>query len=149
MDLMELLLTLGMATLYIGFASGMGFVARRGWIENNKRWERALVVAYGLLIFLPASIVILHYEAWSLGLRIAVILSGIISLTITFLRPAWLPTRLWSRTISRRYSALSMGIICAWCILAWRIQVSPAALFLGLAACLASLSSFRSSLQNA
>ena len=149
MDLMELLLTLGMATLYIGFASGMGFVARRGWIENNKRWERALVVAYGLLIFLPASIVILHYEAWSLGLRIAVILSGIISLTITFLRPAWLPTRLWSRTISRRYSALSMGIICAWCILAWRIQVSPAALFLGLAACLASLSSLRSSLQNA
>ena len=149
MDLMELLLTLGMATLYIGFASGMGFVARRGWIENNKRWERALVVAYGLLIFLPASIVILHYESWSLGLRIAVILSGIISLTITFLRPAWLPTRLWSRTIPRRYSALSMGIICAWCILAWRIQVSPAALFLGLAACLASLSSLRSSLQNA
>ncbi|MEA1978289.1 MAG: hypothetical protein U9N80_10370 [Chloroflexota bacterium] len=149
MDLMELLLTLGMTTLYIGFASGMGFVARRGWIENNKRWDRALVVAYGLLIFLPASIVILHYEAWSLGLRIVVILSGIVSLAITFLRPAWLPTRLWSRTISRRYSALSMGIICAWCILAWRIQMSPAALFLGLAACLASLSSLRSSLQNA
>jgi hypothetical protein len=148
MDLIELLLTLGMATLYLGFASGMGFVARRGWIDKNKRWERALAAAYGLLILLPASIVILYYEAWSFSLRITVILSGIIALTITFLRPTWLPTRLWSRTISRRYSALSMGIICAWCLLAWRIQMSPAALFLGLAACLAGLSSLRSSLQN-
>ena len=149
MDLIGLLLTLGMATLYIGFASGMGFVARRGWIDKNKRWERSLAVAYGLLIFLPASILIQYYEAWSLGLRITVILLGVISLAITFLRPAWLPTQLWSRTISRRYSALSMGIICTWCILAWRIQMSPAALFLGLAACLAGLSSLRSSLQNA
>ena len=149
MDMIEILLTLGMATLYIGFASGMGLIARRGWIDKNKRWERALVVAYGLLIFLPASIVIQHYEAWSLSLRITVLLAGVTSLAIAFLRPAWLPARLWSRTISRRYSALSMGIICVWCILAWQIQMSPAALFLGLAACLASLSSLRSSLQNA
>lgn len=149
MDMIEILLTLGMATLYIGFASGMGFVARRGWIDNNRRWECALAVAYGLLIFLPASILIRYYEAWNLGLRITVILSGVISLTITYLRPAWLPTRLWSRTNSRRYSALSMGIIFAWCILAWRTQMSPAVLFLGLAACLASLSSLRSSHQTA
>jgi hypothetical protein len=149
MDLIEILLTLGMAALYIGFASGMGFITRRGWIEKNKRWERALAIAYGLLIFLPASILIQYYEAWSLGLRITVFLLGGISLAITFLRPAWLPTRLWSRTNSRRYSALSMGIIGAWCILAWRIQVSPAALFLGLAASLAGLSSLRSSLQSA
>ena len=149
MDLIELLRTLGMATLYFGFASGMGFVARRDWMNNNQRWERALTVAYGLLIFLPASILIHYYEAWSLGLRITVILSGILSLTITFLRPAWLPTRLWSRTVSRRYSALSMSIIFAWCLLAWRTQVSPAVLFLGLAACLAGLSSLKSSNQTA
>lgn len=149
MNLIEILLTLGMATLYIGFASGMGIVARQGWIDKNQRWELALVAAYGLLIFLPASILIRYYEAWNLGLRITVILSGILSLTITFLRPAWLPTRLWSRTISRRYSALSMGIIFAWSILAWRTQMSPAVLFLGLAACLAGLSSLRSSHQTA
>ncbi|MEE9513004.1 MAG: hypothetical protein V3V46_02910 [Anaerolineales bacterium] len=148
MDLIELLRTLGMATLYIGFASGMGFVARRGWMNNNQRWERALAVAYGLLIFIPASILIHYYEGWNDGLRIIVILSGILSLTITFLRPAWLPTRLWSRTVSRRYSALSMGIIFAWCLLAWRTQVSPAMLFLGLAACLAGLSSLKSSHQT-
>ena len=149
MDLIEILLTLGMATLYIGFASGMGFVARRGWIDINQRWERALVVAYGLLIFLPASILICYYEAWSFGIRTTVILSGILTLTLTFLRPAWLPTRLWSRTVSRRYSALSMGIIFTWCILAWRTQMSPAVLLLGLAACIAGLSSLRSSLQTA
>ena len=149
MDLIEILLTLGMATLYIGFASGMGFVARRGWIENNQRWERALAIAYGLLIFLPVSILIHYYEAWSPGLRITVILLGILSLSITFLRPAWLPTLLWSRTVSRRYSALSMSIIFAWCILAWRIQMSYAVLFLGLAACLAGLSSLKSSLHGA
>lgn len=149
MDLIEILHTLGMATLYLGFASGMGFIARRCWIDKNRRWERALVVAYGLLVFLPASILIHYYEAWHLGLRITVLLSGILSLTITFLRPAWLPIRLWSRTISRRYSALSMGIIFAWCILAWRTQMSPAVLFLGLTACLAGLSSLRSSLQTA
>ena len=148
MDLIELLRTLGMATLYIGFASGMGFVTRRGWMNNNQRWESALAVAYGLLIFLPASILIHYYEAWNLGLRITVILSGILSLTITFLRPAWLPTSFWSRTVSRRYSALSMGIIFAWCILAWRSQVSPAVLFIGLAACLAGLSSLKSSHQT-
>ncbi|MCK5054523.1 MAG: hypothetical protein KAR65_09600 [Anaerolineales bacterium] len=149
MNLIEILHTLGMATLYIGFASSMGFIARRGWLDRNQRWERALVVAYGLLIFLPTSILIRYYEAWSLGLRITVILSGILSLTITFLRPGWLPTRLWSRTVSRRYSALSMGIIFAWCILAWRTQMSSAVLLLGLAACLAGLSSLKSSLQNA
>jgi len=149
MNLIEILQTLGMATLYIGFASSMGFIARRGLIDRNQQWERALVVVYALLIFLPASILIRYYEAWNLGLRITVILSGILSLTITFLRPAWLPTRLWSRTVSRRYSALSMGIVFAWCILAWRTQMSPAALLLGLAACVAGLSSLKSSLQTA
>ena len=149
MNLIEILQTLGMATLYIGFAASMGFMARRGWLDRNQRWERALAAAYGLLIFLPASILIGYYEAWSPGLRITVILSGILSLTITFLRPVWLPTRLWSRTVSRRYSALSMGIIFAWCILAWRTQMSSAVLLLGLAACLAGLSSLKSSLQNA
>jgi len=149
MDLNEILLTFGMATLYIGFASGMGFVTRQGWMNKNQRWVGALVVAYGLLIFLPASILIHSYEGWIPGIRITVILAGIVSLTLTLLRPDWLPTSLWSRSISRRYSALSMGIIFAWCILAWRTQMSPAMLFLGLAACLACLSSFRSSLQTA
>lgn len=149
MDLIEILLALGMVTLYIGFASGMGFVARWGWLNKNQRWDRALAVAYGILIFLPVSILIHSYEAWSLSLRITVILLGMLSLSIMFLRPAWLPTLLWSRAVSRRYSALSMGFIFVWCILAWQIKMSPAVLVLGLAACLAGLSSLRSSLQTA
>jgi hypothetical protein len=148
MELADLLLALGISTLYFGFAAGMGFIARRAWREEYHRWDRALAAAYGLLIFLPMTFFIQTYAAWSLALRIAVILAGIVTLSIAFYRPTWLPGLLWSRRVSRRYSALSMAIIFIWCLLAWRTQVNPGVLFLGFTACLAGLSSLRSSLQS-
>ena len=149
MDLTDVLHSLGIAALYIGFASGIGCTARQNKRARFKRWEKALVVTYGCLFLLPASIFILYYEAWSLPLRITVILFGILVLFLTLLRPAWLPTRLWSRTISHRYAALSMGIIFVWCILAWRTQMDSAVLALGLSACFAGLSSLKSSFHPA
>ena len=148
MELADLLLALGMSTLYFGFAAGMGFIVRRGWIENNQHWDRVLAATYGILIFLPMTVFIGVYDAWSPVLRIAVILSGIMSVTIAFLRPAWLPAPIWSRKVSHRYSAVAMAIIFVWSILAWRAHVNVGVLFLGLTACLAGLSSLRSSLQG-
>lgn len=139
--LLELGSWVGISALYLAFAAIQGLA-----IQSLRRSLSLLPTAAAASIYLPASVLLLCHEAWSLPVRLIPIALGALVLVVAVCRPAAIRP-LWQRTIGLRYLASAMALtalVQAGMALA---TASVTAAPLAAAAALASLTSLRGSLQ--
>jgi hypothetical protein len=141
MFVLQLTLWLGIAAIYLGFAGTFGLLLRR-WQRGSQPGDRWLTLLHGILILLPATILVLGFKPWPLLFSLTIILAGGLITYLGTTQPSWTPVRWWQPSFGQRYFAASMAIAALWALaVAWRrISLAPAILAAAaLAAALASL----------
>lgn len=143
MDLITLSLFAGVAALYLGFAGVMGVLLHRArQIPRNRPWW--LVTLHGTLILVPASILVLGFEAWPTWASVALFAGGVGVIALGAIQPPWLPRSLWGLAFGQRYFALAMLLAALWGLsfsLTSPALVPAAVAAAALAAALASITS--------
>lgn len=113
MDLLTTSLFAGIAALYLGFAGVMGVLLHRARrIAHARPWW--LVTLHGVLILLPATILVLGFEAWPSWASLALFVGGIATIALGAIQPAWIPESLWGLAFGQRYFALAMLLAALW-----------------------------------
>ncbi len=134
---------LGVCALYLAFAAAQGAA-----LQHIRRSRSLLPAAAAAAIYLPATVLMLCYEAWPLGMRLIPVCLGATVLALAFWRPVTLRP-CWRRAFGLRYLASAMALSAlVQAGLAWAAP-SAAAAALATAAALASWASLRGSLQPA
>ncbi|MEW6567360.1 MAG: hypothetical protein AB1449_04165 [Chloroflexota bacterium] len=140
--LLQLALWLGICATYFGFAAVQGILLGR----LRSGMGSIVATTAAAAVYLPASLLVLQYEGWPLGLRVIPLALGLGVLVLAAARPIWIGNW-WRRPVALRYLAAAMGFSAlAEVGLAWA-SASAAAAFVGMAAGLAGLASLRSSLR--
>lgn len=114
MQLQQFLLFFGAGALYIGYSGVMGVLIRRAKHPERRALDIAAVSGHGLLLFLPASIVLLGLVELSLLARIMLIFSGVCVVAMGLIQPQWTPEKLWKRAFGYRYFAIAMAFAAIW-----------------------------------
>jgi len=112
--LLNITLWLGVSALYLGFSGVMGVLLRRTWPIHRQTLDRDLAAAHGLLLFLPASILVLSYPEWSLLGRLILMGTGLTVAALSALQPIWIPKVVWQRAFRHRYFAATMALSALW-----------------------------------
>lgn len=134
---------LGVCALYLAFAAAQGAALR-----DVRRGRNLLPAVAAAAIYLPATVLMLCYEAWPLAMRLIPAGVGATVLALAFWRPATLRPW-WRRAFGLRYLASAMALSALVQIgLAWAAP-SAAGAALATVAALASWASLRGSLQPA
>ena len=142
MSLVTITLWFGIAAIYLGFAGTFGLLIRR-LQQRSKPEDRWLAVLHGALILLPATVLVLGFQAWSILFSLLIVLIGFAIAWLTTTQPAWSPIEWWRPKFGHRYFAVSMALAASWALaLSWqRVSLAPAILAAAaLAAALASIS---------
>lgn len=116
MQFQSILLMLGVGTLYIGYAGVMGILIRRASRTQRRTLDLALAMTYGMLLFLPASIMLLGLVELSLLVRLTLLALGLGVTAIGLLQPPWISKGIWQRSFGFRYFAISMVLAAFWCL---------------------------------
>lgn len=141
MQLQQVLLFLGVGALYIGYSGVMGVLIRRATHPERRNVDIAAVTAHSILLFLPASVVVLGLIELPLLARLVVLFIGLGVATIGLVQPHWTPDKLWQRAFGYRYFAMTMALAAIWGLgLAFSNDSLPPAI-LGAAAGLAAAAS--------
>ena len=147
MQLHQITLTLGITSIYLGFSVALGLMLHdRTSASSARRFLPAL--AFTLLVFIPATAMVLSYSAWSVSARLFVTSIGWLAGILSGAQPDWIPTLVWQRHFQRGYLALAMGTVAVWGLSSWAIFSSGAAMLIGLAALTAGSSSARTLLTS-
>ena len=101
------------------------------------------MIGFNVLVFLPASAMVLCYSAWNPLLRLVVAGAGWLGGMLSAVQPAWIPSFFWERHFQRGYLALAMASVAVWGLSTWAVFSSGAAMLIGLAALTAGSSSAR------
>ena len=113
MDLTTITLFAGVAVLYLGFAGVMGVLLHRArHIARARPWW--LVTLHGALILLPATILVLGFEAWPAWASLALFIGGVGVIGLGAVQPPWIPDSLWGLAFGQRYFALAMLLAALW-----------------------------------
>lgn len=112
--LLRLLLWLGVSLQYLGFAGVMGILLRRTWLASRSLWKIELAVAYGLFLFLPASILVIGLPGWPLWSQVFTLAAGLCVVWLSSTQPRWIPKTIWGRTFGQRFFAGSMALAALW-----------------------------------
>ena len=143
MRLSLLLLSMGMISLYLGFAAGLGLLFWKARARDSGLLSWASAGAYAMLLLLPASLYIARFRPWPPLLRTLVLLAGMaLSLLLAF-RLTQIPSKLRSPLFSRQYLSATMLVVASWCLTLWFSEPMPSLLVLGLASSTAALSALR------
>jgi len=105
--LMRTCLALGIASIYLGFAGGMGLLLRRIRASQN-RPDRLVACAYACLLYLPGTVLVLSLSNWPLAGRLLLVSGGAVATALAAVQPEWAPRLLWQRRFGQRYLALAM-----------------------------------------
>ncbi len=111
---LQLSLWLGVSALYLGFAGVMGVLLRRTWHGSILRWQKELTAGYGLLLFVPASILMAGFPGWTPLGRLLTLALGLNVVGLAVFQPKWLPANVWRRAFGRRYFAGVMALAAFW-----------------------------------
>jgi hypothetical protein len=114
MQLQRILLALGVGVLYIGYAGVLGVLVRRARRPQRRTMDIFLAAAHGVLLFLPASVVVLGLGDLPLLVRFILLGLGLAVAAVGWVQPPWTPQKLWRRTFGYRYFALAMGMAAIW-----------------------------------
>lgn len=113
MSLTTISLFAGVAVLYLGFAGVMGVLLHRArHIARARPWW--LVTLHGAFILLPATILVLSFEAWPTWASIGLFVGGVTTIALGAIQPAWMPDSLWGIAFGQRYFALAMLLAALW-----------------------------------
>lgn len=134
-------LWLGVAALHMGFAGVTGVLLRRAHLALARPRDGLLAIAYASLLFLPSTVLVLHFPEWSFPARLALVLAGLAAVWVAACQPAWTPASLWRRSFGHRYFAAVMLLAAIWGIGLGSAAASLAAALLGAAASLAGAAS--------
>jgi hypothetical protein len=107
-------LWLGVSTIYWGFSGVMGILLRRAWSSRMNPSIRILAIVHCLLLFLPASILILRHSEWHFMGRIFLISAGFAIAALSATQPNQIPAKFWHRTFGHRYFAGTMALTTLW-----------------------------------
>jgi hypothetical protein len=149
MLLQKILLTLGVSALYIGYAGVMGVLVRRAAHSQRRALDIIVAAMHGLLLFLPASVVILGLAELSLVVRLAMFVVGLSVATIGLIQPPWTPEKLWQRPSGYRYFAVAMALTAVWGLGSAVMTPSLSPTILGAAASIACAISLNLTLPDA
>jgi hypothetical protein len=136
---LELLLSLGVLSLYLGFCGAFGCLLRLPRMGSYS--GRVHVGVAAALLLAPATAFVLAQPDVPLPMRLLTFVLGAGVAAAAYLRPAWTPVRLWQRPFARAYFAGAMGITALWELATALTQTSPAASILAAAAGLAGAAS--------
>jgi hypothetical protein len=130
MQIQQILLLLGVGALYLGYAGVMGVLIRRATSSPSRPLDGLLAFAHGLLLFLPASILVLGLVELSLMLRWILLAGGLVVVAISARQPQWTPQKMWRRSFGQRYFAIAMALAAFWalCMAAAKASLVPALL---------------------
>ncbi len=134
MQLQKVFLALGVGALYVGYAGVMGVLIRRATHSKRRTLDIAMAAAHGLLLFLPASTVVLGLVDLSLLVRLCLLGIGLGVAAMGLIQPSWTPEKLWRPTFGYRYFALAMALAAIWGLGAGLMKTSLAPTILGAAA---------------
>ena len=148
MQLQQILLALGVGTLYVGHAGVTGVLIRRARHSQRRVTDIALASGHGFLLFLPASIAVVGLAELSLMVRATVLIIGLGVAVTGLIQPAWTSEMLWRRTFGLRYFALAMALVALWGFASGSLWTSLAPTLLGAAASLACILSLSVSLPD-
>ncbi|MEJ2012151.1 MAG: hypothetical protein P8X64_08005 [Anaerolineales bacterium] len=142
MQLHQISLTLGISSLYIGFSVALGLMLHdhRSFVRSKRLLP---VLGFILLVFIPATAMVLSYTNWSLALRLVVAGSGWMASVLSASQPAWIPALVWERAFQHGYLALAMVMVAIWGLSTWALFSSGVAMLIGLAALTAGSTSAR------
>jgi len=142
MPLHQITLTLGISSIYIGFSVALGLMLHdQKPVPQGRHFGP--VLGFILLVFVPATAMVLSYTAWILPLRMVVAAAGWVAGILSAFQPAWIPPLVWQRHFQRGYLALAMVVVAVWGLSTWALFSSGAAMLIGLAALTAGSSSAR------
>ncbi len=119
MSMITIILSFGIAAIYLGFAGVMGVLLHRirGSHQNT---PRGLAALHGILVMLPATVVILAFEGWPSWISLGLFAAGVTTVMLGAIQPSWTPAKLWSLAFGQRYFAAAMLLAALWGIsLAW------------------------------
>jgi hypothetical protein len=142
MQFHQIALALGIISIYIGFSVALGLMLHdHSSISSASHYLP--ILGFILLVFIPATAMVLSYTVWSSFARLFVTCAGWLAGFLSAAQPDWIPTLVWQRHFQRGYLALAMGTVAIWGLSSWAIFSSGAAMLIGLAALTAGSSSAR------
>ncbi len=139
----------GMVALYLGFAWVMGILLRRARLPGASRFDRGLAAVHAILLFGPASALVLSVPDWPSGLRALILAGGLLAACLAAAQPAWTPKALWRRPFGQRYFAGVMALAALWEFGLAITSQTAAPTLLGAAAGVAGAASLLSTLRRA
>lgn len=105
--LMRTCLALGIASIYLAFAGGMGLLLRRMRASRTGS-DRLVACAYACLLILPGTVLVLSLSNWPLAGRLLLVSGSVVATALAAVQPKWAPRLLWQRRFGQRYLALAM-----------------------------------------
>ena len=132
---------LGVASLYLGFSAVLGTMLRYTLLPHGQSWFRKLTVPYGLLLVLPATVLILNLSEWEMLSRLGMVTLGLSVTFIAFTKPRWMPKLLWLRTFGKIYLAGAMALSAIWGISLSLVSQTVGTIVIAAAAGMASIAS--------
>jgi hypothetical protein len=139
---MRTCLALGIASLYLAFAGGMGLLLRRMRASRTGS-DRLVACAYACLLLLPGTVLVLSLSNWPLAGRLVLVSGGAVAIGLAAVQPKWAPRLLWQRRFGQRYLALAM-VLTLLGEVAWALTApGPGSSLIGAAAGAAGAASLR------
>lgn len=92
----------------------MGVLIRSVRSRPEWDWKRVVTIIYAALLFLPASILVLGFQAWPLWIQVGVFIAGMGTAWLGYKQPTRIPKHLWGRAFAHRYFAVAMALAVIW-----------------------------------
>lgn len=143
--LQELLITLGIATLYVCFSAGMGLLIHAA--RHNSRRALLLAIGYALVLYLPATVFVSRFSVPILPIRLIIIAMGFIVAAVSALQPNWLPPQMWEQPYRGGALTIAMCLAAIWGLSFAVANGASTTLLLVLATLSAALASLRTTFQ--
>jgi hypothetical protein len=138
---------LAISVLYLGFAGVMGLLIRRILNGSQSVWDFELTIGYILLLYFPASVLVMDLPGWPSWLQTAILVSGFCIAVMAIIQPGWIPSIIWMGFFGRQYFALAMLIVALWGVILGLVSHSLLPTAFAATACLAGIASSRSAFQ--
>ncbi|HEY46962.1 MAG: hypothetical protein AMJ88_02860 [Anaerolineae bacterium SM23_ 63] len=105
---------LSTTALYLGYGAVMGILLKATFSKPHSHPYWALAITHGFFFFLPASILLLGHQEWSVIGRYGLLSTGLIIMILSTLQPNWVPTMIWQRAFGQRYFTVVLALIMLW-----------------------------------
>ncbi len=126
----------------------MGILLKQVLSKPNKHPYCELAIAHGLLFFLPASILLLGHQNWSLIGRFGLFSAGIVVMVLSIIQPGRIPKMIWQRAFGQRYFTVALALISLWGIVTIIATHTFAPILISIPACLVGVASWQTALRS-